>query len=61
MYCTTDNASYCFYYRKVNSQGGLTFSKKLDDAFISSGFNNWKKPEISSKSMKAASVIERHV
>ena len=43
MYCTTDNVSYCFYCRKVNSQGGLTFSKRLDDAFISSGFSHWKK------------------
>jgi len=32
-YCTTRNTVFCFYCRKVNLQGGLTFCKRSDDAF----------------------------
>jgi len=42
-YCTTRNTVFCFYCRKVNLQGGLTFSKRSDDAFTCRGFSNWKK------------------
>ena len=42
-YCNTHNVTYCFYCRKAKLQGCLTFSKRAEDAFISKGFNNWKK------------------
>jgi hypothetical protein len=42
-YCMTQNVVFCFYRKKVNSVGGLTFNKKHDDAFITRGFSNWKK------------------
>ena len=42
-YCLTHNAVFCFYCRKVTSQGGITFSKRGDSTFITTGFSNWKK------------------
>ena len=42
-YCTTRNVTFCFYCRKMNQQGCITYSKKSEDAFVSSGFSNWKK------------------
>ena len=42
-YCLTHNAVFCFYCHKVTSQGGITFSKRGDSTFITTGFSNWKK------------------
>ena len=41
-YCCTKNVAYCFVCRKAKHLGMFTFNKKADDAFLSSGFKNWK-------------------
>ena len=42
-YCTTFGTVFCFHCREAKSKKLLTFSKCLDNAFITTGFNNWKK------------------
>ncbi len=42
-YCTTINSLYCFYCRRKYRNGGFTFGTKFKDAFITTGFINWKK------------------
>lgn len=41
-YCQTKNAAYCFTCRKAKHMGMFTFSRKADEAFLSTGFKNWK-------------------
>ena len=41
-FCSTRNAAFCFVCRKAKHLGMLTFNKKGDDAFTSTGFKNWK-------------------
>ena len=41
--CTTRNKAFCYTCREANKQRFLSFSKYADVAFITSGFNNWKK------------------
>ena len=42
-YCTTRNSLFCLYCRRKNISGGFSFGTKFKDAFVMSGFTNWKK------------------
>ena len=42
-FCVTRNLVFCFYCRLAATRGLLSFSKNASDAFVSKGFNNWKK------------------
>ena len=42
-YCLTHNKVYCYYCRTATASRLVCFSKKNSDAFVSTGFNNWKK------------------
>ena len=55
-YCATFGTVFCFHCREVKYKELLTFSKCLDNAFITTGFNNWKKAK---KSTKKAIVIRK--
>ena len=46
-YCTTKRKVFCFYCRRAYKTNVLTFSKKSDQAFISIGYDNWKKAKSS--------------
>ena len=41
--CLTKKKVFCFYCRHISRHEHLTFSKNFSGAFISDGFNNWKK------------------
>ena len=41
--CETRNVLLCFYCTTARRKQLLTFSKKTNDAFIRTGFSNWKK------------------
>ena len=41
--CESRQKLFCFICRNQNSKGSLTFSKNAEGAFISDGFDNWKK------------------
>ena len=41
--CSTRNKAFCYACRKANKKGLFNFSKYGDEAFITWGFNNWKK------------------
>ena len=42
-YCLTHNKVFCYYCRTATASRLVTFSKKSNDAFVSVGFDNWKK------------------
>ena len=42
-FCCTRNKAYCYYCRAAVSRGLINFSKKGKSAFVTSGFDNWKK------------------
>ena len=42
-YCVTQNKAYCYYCRTAVRRGIICFTKKHKEAFISTGFENWKK------------------
>ena len=42
IYCTFGTI-FCFHCREAESKKLFTFSKYLDNAFITTRFNNWKK------------------
>ena len=42
-FCVTRNKAYCFYCRAAESRGLINFSKKAKGAFVTVGFDNWKK------------------
>ena len=42
-YCLTRNKIFCFYCYTATKQQLVTFSKKNSEAFVSVGFDNWKK------------------
>lgn len=42
-FCTSRQKAFCFYCRSAMSKGLLAWSKKADGAFITKGFDNWKK------------------
>ena len=42
-YCVTQNKTYCYYCRTAVRRGLICFTKKHKEAFISTGFENWKK------------------
>jgi len=42
-YCLTRNKIFCFYCYAATKQQLVTFSKKNSEAFVSVGFDNWKK------------------
>ena len=39
----TQNLVFCFYCRLAATSGLLSFSKSASNAFVTKGFNNWKK------------------
>ena len=42
-YCMTHNKVFCYYCRTATASRLVSFSKKNNDAFVSVGFDNWKK------------------
>ena len=42
-YFVTQNLVFCFYCKLAAIRGLLSFSKNASDAFVTKGFNNWKK------------------
>ena len=42
-FCETNEKVFCFYCRKAHAMKIMSFSTKSDLAFISAGFDNWKK------------------
>jgi len=48
-YCTTFGTVFCSHCREAKSKDLLTFSKCLNKAFITMGFNNWKKAKVKFK------------
>ena len=41
--CITRHKAFCIYCQYCTKKNLLCFSKKGEDAFVSTGFNNWKK------------------
>ena len=42
-FCVTRNKVFCFLCRKASSRGLLKFNQKGKNAFLNTGFDNWKK------------------
>ena len=42
-YCMTHNKVFCYYCRIATASRLVSFSKRNNDAFVSVGFDNWKK------------------
>ena len=41
--CMERKSVFCYYCRKVEKQGMLTFSKRGESTFTTVGYDNWKK------------------
>ena len=45
-FCSTREKVFCFYCRQADTKKALSLSTKADQAFISKGFNNYKKAKL---------------
>jgi len=48
-YCTTFGTVFCSHCQEAKSKDLLTFSNCLNNVFITTGFNNWKKAKVKFK------------
>ena len=56
----THNKVFCYYCRTATASRLVSFSKKNDNAFVSVGFDNWKKAQKDLESMNYVTCIQSH-